>query len=119
MTGFQPVGTSDMFNLFTGDFSYNIPLGEVDGYPLNLAYQADPRMDQEASWVGLGWSFNPGVINREVRGFPDEFKDETIDREFNLRDNYTVGGSRSVGFPELFGIQLLDFEASAGGYYNN
>ncbi|MEO0728259.1 MAG: hypothetical protein AAFZ63_27170 [Bacteroidota bacterium] len=76
-------------------------------------------MDQESSWVGLGWSFNPGVINREVRGFPDEFKDETIDREFNLRDNYTVGGSRSVGFPELFGIQLLDFEASAGGYYNN
>src|SRR6478736_10235402 len=56
--GFQPAGTSDMVDLFSGDFSYNIPLFELPGpnggYPFNLAYQAGIGMDAEASWVGLG-----------------------------------------------------------------
>ena len=34
---FSPVGSSDMVDMFTGDFNYNIPLMDVDGYPLNLA----------------------------------------------------------------------------------
>ena len=38
---FTPYGTSDMVNLFTGDFNYNIPLIELPGpnggYPFNLA----------------------------------------------------------------------------------
>src|SRR5688500_6049608 len=59
---FQPVGMSDMVDLFTGDFSYNIPLMDVGGYPLNLIYNSGITMDQEASWVGLGWNINPGVI---------------------------------------------------------
>src|SRR5690242_1903346 len=60
----QPAGASDMVDLFTGDFSYNIPLFELPGpnggYPFNLAYQSGITMDQEASWVGLGWTLNPG-----------------------------------------------------------
>lgn len=51
--GFTPVGTTDMVDLFTGDFNYNIPLMDVDGYPINLGYQSGVNMDQEASWVGL------------------------------------------------------------------
>jgi len=47
--GFQQVGTSDMVNLFTGDFSYNLPLMEIGGYPINMVYNANPRMDDEAS----------------------------------------------------------------------
>lgn len=117
--GFQPIGTSDMVNLFTGDFSYNIPLGEVDGYPINLSYQADPRMEQEASWVGLGWSLNPGAINREVRGLPDDFNGDEIERDFNLRDNKTTGGKLTVGGAELFGLNIVDFSLGFGAYYNN
>src|SRR5690348_438074 len=52
VTQFQQVSASDMVDLFTGDFSYNIPLFEVPGpnggYPFNLNYQSAPSMDQEA-----------------------------------------------------------------------
>lgn len=73
---FAPSGLKDMVDLSTGDFVYQIPLGEVPGpygnYPLSLSYRAGISPQQEASWVGLGWSLNPGVINREVRGVPDD-----------------------------------------------
>ena len=102
--GFTPIGTSDMVDPFTGDFSYNIPLMDIDGYPMNIAYSSGVTMDQEASWVGLGWSLNPGVINRSMRGLPDEYDGtEQIEKEFNMADNWTVGGS--LGFDgELFGF---------------
>lgn len=101
---FTPIGTSDMVNPFTGDFSYNVPLMDVDGYPLNIAYTAGVTMDQEASWVGLGWNLNPGVINRTLRGMPDEFDgNDYIEKDFNLKKNWTVGGAVSADF-ELFGF---------------
>jgi len=34
---FEPMGTNDMVNLFSGDFTYNIPLLDVEGYTINLA----------------------------------------------------------------------------------
>jgi hypothetical protein len=54
--GFEPVGTTDMVDPFTGDFVYNIPLLDVEGYPINIAYHGGVGLDQEASWVGLGWN---------------------------------------------------------------
>src|SRR5688572_28830175 len=75
---FQPVSASDMVDLFTGDFSYNIPLLDVEGYPINLFYQGGPSMDQEASWVGLGRNLNPGAVNRNLRGLPDDFAGDQI-----------------------------------------
>ena len=54
--GFTPIGVSDMVDPFTGDFTYNIPLMDVEGYPINIAYGSGVSMDQEASWVGLGWT---------------------------------------------------------------
>ena len=73
-SGFEPVGTSQMVDLFSGDFVHNIPLFELPGpdggYPFNLAYHSGISMDQEASWVGLGWSLNSGAINRTIRGIP-------------------------------------------------
>ncbi|MBL7729082.1 MAG: hypothetical protein JNM68_15405, partial [Dinghuibacter sp.] len=38
MQAFKAVGANDMVDLFTGDFSYNIPLLDVGGYPVNLSY---------------------------------------------------------------------------------
>lgn len=88
---FEPVGTTDMVDMFTGDFNYNIPLMDVDGYPINIAYHGGISMDQEASWVGLGWNINPGVINRNMRGLPDDFKGDEILQENNIMDNITWG----------------------------
>jgi len=70
---FEPIGTTDMVDAFSGDFTYNIPLLDVDGYPINLSYHSGVGMDQEASWCGLGWNINPGVVNRNIRGIPDDF----------------------------------------------
>ncbi|MCK9482021.1 MAG: hypothetical protein M0R38_09720 [Bacteroidia bacterium] len=124
--GFQPIGITDMVDPFSGDFSYSLPLLEVDGYPLNLVYNSGTTMDQEASWVGLGWNLNPGVINRNMRGLPDEFdgdKGDIITKEFNMKPNTTVGIQLGVG-GELFGSLKVpggSIEASAGiGFvYNN
>src|ERR1700748_2874127 len=68
MQKFEPAGTNDMVDLFTGDFKYNIPLVDVGGYPVNLAYQSGTVMEDEATWVGTGWSLNPGAVNRNMRG---------------------------------------------------
>jgi len=104
--GFQPAGTSDMVDLFTGDFSYNIPLFELPGpnggYPFNLSYQAGVGMDTEASWVGLGFNLNPGAINRQMRGLPDEFKGDSIFTKMAIDPNVTVGLSAGVNL-EVFG----------------
>src|SRR5437868_7118186 len=78
---FEPVGTTEMVDLFSGDFVYNIPLLDVEGYPINISYHSGITMDQEASWVGLGWNINPGVVNRGVRGIPDDFNGDPITKE--------------------------------------
>lgn len=103
---FQPVGTSDMVDPFSGDFSYNIPLLDVGGYPINLSYQSGVSMDQEASWVGLGWNINPGVINRNMRGVPDDFDGEQVKKEFSMKSNQTYGVTWTPVEGELLGLNL-------------
>lgn len=92
---FEPVETTDMVNLFTGDFTYNIPLlnvpGPNGGYPINMAYHGGVSMDQEASWVGLGWNINAGAINRSVRGVPDDFNGDNVKVTQSIKDNWTLG----------------------------
>ena len=89
---FQPAGVSDMVDLFTGDFKYNIPLLDVDGYPVNLNYASGSGMDDEASWVGLGWNVNVGSINRQVRGLPDDMAGDTAEIDHYTKPEVTVGG---------------------------
>src|SRR6185436_20340491 len=85
MKGFEPIGNSDMVDLFSGDFSYNIPLLDVGGYPVNLAYHSGSGMDDEASWVGTGWSLNAGSVNRQLRGLADDFNgSERMERELSM-----------------------------------
>lgn len=117
---FTPAGVSDMVDPFSGDFSYNIPLFELPGpnggYPFNLAYQSGVGMDQEASWVGLGWNLNVGAINRQVRGLPDEFKGDEVVVEESMKDNITIG-VKGASKAELFGIHPANLNYSL--YYNN
>ncbi|WP_442845082.1 hypothetical protein [Leeuwenhoekiella sp. H156] len=81
--GFEPVDATDMVNLATGDLSYVLPLLNVPspegGYPLALSYHAGIAMDQEASWVGLGWTLNPGAINRSVNVYPDDWYNAKVE----------------------------------------
>jgi len=119
---FEPAGTSEMVDLFSGDFNYNIPLMDVGGYPINIAYHGGVGMDQEASWVGLGWNINPGAINRSMRGLPDDFNGDEIKKEFRTKPNITVGANSLLG-GELVGFDLgklkANLELSVGTYYNN
>lgn len=112
---FEPATTSQMVDLFSGDFTYNIPLFELPGpnggYPFNLAYQSGVSMEQEASWVGLGWVLNTGAINRNLRGLPDDFRGdgETPDKlitKQDMKDNWTATIGGGVGF-KLAGTDFL------------
>ncbi len=103
VSSFSPVGTSDMVDPFSGNFNYNIPLLDVGGYPINLVYNSGISMDQEASWVGLGWNVNAGVINRTVRGLPDDFDGDTIVTTTSMKPMTTFGLTYGKDF-EFFGI---------------
>ncbi len=120
---FQPAGTSDMVDLFSGDFSYNIPLFELPGpnggYPFNLSYQSGVSMDQEASWVGLGWNLQPGAINRQMRGLPDEFNGtDQVRTKMSIDPNITVGLGAGIGV-EIFGADGLSLGLGFSVYQNN
>ena len=124
--GFEPVGTTQMVDPFTGDFNYNIPLfdlpGPDGGYPFNLAYHAGITMDQEASWVGLGWSLNPGAITRNMRGLPDEFNGDKVKVTQDIKTNHTISLGVSKGQDELFGFELpkeLSLNLGLSLTYNN
>jgi hypothetical protein len=103
-TSFEPVDATDMVNLITGDMSYVLPLLNIPspegGYPLALSNHAGIAMDEEASWVGLGWSLNPGAINRGVTGVPDDWKRAKVNQivydEGGVSTSYS--GSLSIGW---------------------
>ncbi len=103
---FQPAGVTDMVDLFSGDFNYNIPLFELPGpnggYPFSLGYKSSVGMDEEASWVGLGFTLNPGAINRQMRGLPDEFKGDPVYTKTAIEPSVTVGLGAGAGV-EIFG----------------
>lgn len=101
---FTPIGTSEMVDLSSGDFNYNIPIMDVGGYPLNLAYNSGVGMDQEASWVGLGWDLNVGQISRQLRGLPDDFDGDEMIYENSMKPNVTIGSNANV-FLTAFGMK--------------
>ncbi|MEN5197216.1 DUF5977 domain-containing protein [Sphingobacterium faecium] len=110
-TSFEPIDTTDMVNPLTGSFTYNLPLLEVPGpeggYPLSLSYHAGIQPDVESSWVGLGWTLNPGAINRNVAGLPDDFNEVNLKRR-----DFWVGGKRKeygleVGFASMVNVGLV------------
>lgn len=79
-TSYEQPGSTDMVNLLTGDFTFSLPILEVPGpegnFPVPLTYNAGIGADQEASWVGLGWTLNTGAITREINQYPDDASGE-------------------------------------------
>lgn len=70
---------------YTGIPNINIPLYEidVDGFklPISLSYHSSGiRVNQEATWVGLGWTLNAGgTVTRQVMA-ADDFLEHGWDR---------------------------------------
>ena len=62
---------------YTGIPNISIPLYNIQSrdisLPISLSYHAGGiKVEEEASWVGLGWSLNAGgVITRSIRGLDD------------------------------------------------
>jgi len=111
-TSFEPVDTSDIVNPLTGDMVYNLPLIEVPGpeggYPLSLSNHAGIQPNEDASWVGLGWTLNPGAITRNVQGFPDDWYGANSSRR-----DFWEGGTKTVSnygvtipYPGIGGINF-------------
>ncbi len=116
-SSFTPVGTSDMVDLSSGDVSYNIPLMDVGGYPINIAYNGGARMDDEASWVGLGWNLSIGQINRNVRGLPDDFNGDEMTYENYIKPNVTAGADFQFT-PAVLGANV-NLTAGGAAIFNN
>jgi YD repeat-containing protein len=89
---------------YTGIPKVSIPLYEIKvrdiTVPISLSYHGGGgiRVDEEASWVGLGWSLNAGgVITRTVRGKDDLIGyQQTVSpvpsRGFGYSDECTIPG---------------------------
>lgn len=119
MKSFQSVNGNNMVDLFTGDFSYSVPLLDVGGYPVNLHYSSGINMDQEASWVGLGWNVNPGSITRSMRGLPDDLdgKADSLKKTQRIKENKTTGVTVEPSLEIL--SSELKVSARLGIFHNN
>lgn len=107
-SSFEPVATTNMVSEFTGDFTYNLPVVQIPGangggYALSLSYHAGTSPDEEASWVGYGWTLNPGAITRNTRGFPDDAYDATITYYNKARKNWTMTAGTMLGVEAFSG----------------
>ncbi len=117
-SSFEPVATTSMVNEFDGSFSYNLPVLSIPGpngggYALSLSYHNATSVEEEASWVGYGWTLNPGAISRQTRGFPDDYKNAKIQYWNKVRPNWTVTATKRLGLEVASG----EIGGSVGGYY--
>ncbi|MCL5034399.1 MAG: RHS repeat protein, partial [Bacteroidetes bacterium] len=77
---------------YSGDLSFSIPVLTVPGrhghdFEVRLTYNSNITQRQFASWVGLGWSLEPGCIERTVHGRTDEPVPISADPNHNLGMN--------------------------------
>lgn len=91
-----------------GDLNLSIPVLTVPGrngldYNIVFSYTSGIKVAQQSSWIGLGWSFDPGSITRDVKGassFNGNYQGvDYVTTPSDLRDIYYVtspGGSFSM-----------------------
>lgn len=131
-SSFEPVATNNMVDLFSGDFTYNIPVLDIPGahgggYAMSLSYHSGASLEEEASWVGYGWTLNPGAINHGKQGFSDDWDGVPVNYYNKTKPNKTVNIFGSAGieaFSQDFSAEDLPFNLGgfslgAGISYNN
>jgi hypothetical protein len=102
---YTAVGNSDFVDPFTGNVQYQVPLFDIGGYPVNLSYSGDLNPEQDAGWVGLGWSLNLGSINRALRGVPDDFDGDIVKVKRNNKPHVTTNFVFNRIKSEVLGLQ--------------
>jgi YD repeat-containing protein len=99
---FEPVDVTDLVNLTTGDFVYSLPLmtvpGPEGGYPISMSYHAGIGPNQEATWVGLGWTLNAGAVNRFINGYPDDLNTGLVQTHYEAKQKNDDGLFLSLGY---------------------
>jgi hypothetical protein len=84
---------SSMVDGYTGDFRYSVPLVTVPGpngesVDISASYRAGITVNQKASWIGLGWDYNPGEISRQVVNAPDDYNGKIVDQYSTYGQQY-------------------------------
>ncbi|NVJ64406.1 MAG: RHS repeat protein [Flavobacteriaceae bacterium] len=110
---------------YTGSAQIGVPIFEVQGnglsVPISLNYTGSGgiRVEQVASWVGLGWTLNAGgVISRTIRGRKDDdnsngYRFLSAIPEANSTANYDLYEDFALGEKDS---EPDEFQYSFGGY---
>lgn len=122
-SSFEPVATTNMVSEFSGDLTYNLPIINVpgvngSGYAMSLSYHSGTTPEEEASWVGYGWTLNPGAINRGKKGFADDLDAAPVKYWNKTPANQTVAVGGSLGNFEIFSFNA-PVNANSSIRYNN
>ena len=104
-------------NYYTGTPNINIPLYDIPAgeftVPISISYHASGiKVEEMASWVGLGWSLNAGgVITRTMRGLPDERRFSGIlEHGYSVDDVITANSNDKLNYFDQITNNQLDFE---------
>ncbi len=113
-SSFEPVATTNMVNEYSGDLTYNLPVLEIPGpdgggYSMSLSYHSGASPEEDASWVGYGWTLNPGAIVRSKRGFADDWNGSAVKYYNRVPKNWTASVGGNTG-----GLEIFSFDAPIG-----
>lgn len=98
---------------------HQFSVGDIS-LPISISYHASGiKVDQEASWVGLGWSLNAGgVITRNINGGDDFSPGKVVPKTFAEIDNGTfptndelknASYNRWDSEPDVFNYNFADY----------
>lgn len=91
---------------------YQIEEGEIK-LPVDLSYHAGGiKVEEIASWVGLGWSLNSGgIVTRTMQGLPDD------NGAGYMYTTYTVANLRNMNFSSSAFTDELNMSLDGGRDY--
>lgn len=101
-------------NLSTGQVPISIDLYEIRSgdvkVPIRLIYHSGGiKMDQEASWVGLGWNLAFGAsIVRTLNGYADEEESEDVPQDSTIRQSMESHPIDGIGFDRYVSLAKAD-----------
>ncbi len=100
-----------------GNLNLSIPIVTVPGrggldYPISLSYRSGIKAEQQSSWVGLGWSFDPGSITRDVQSEYDVVNDVAVVHGADFAQD----ASQLESQPDMYYVSLPGFSGSMSMY---